>query len=437
MSRRFGPCYPESVTQDKEHAISAPASHTRNLIQIGIAFALATPAPVLRTLELTGVLHLGLPSLAQSVLFGISIFAAATLLVWAAEVAEQMISAMLALAVLAIIAVLPEYAVDLYFAMTAHTTPEHAHFALANMTGANRLLVGFAWPLVFFIFWYRKRSPELKVGNQNALGLVFLAAATLYNFSIPLRRNLSLIDGGVLITLFLAYLLLSSRSPPAEEAELVGPARSIGALPKRWRWAAVIGLFGFAAGTVLAAAEPFANGLVDTGQSFGINKFLLVQWVAPIASEAPEFILAAMLALRGRAQAGLTLLVASEVNQWTFLVGSLPIAYSAAGSTLSPLHMDGQQAAEVFLTGAQALFAVAVLMSLSLSNREAGLMFALFAGQLVLPFTEARLAFGALFMLLALWWFVSERGEIPSLLRTTRRELLQPSVVGATHERGG
>jgi cation:H+ antiporter len=418
------------MSQDKERTSSpAPNSHTRNLIQIGIAVALALPAPVIRTLEVTGMVDLGLPSLAESALFGVAIFASATLLVWASEVAEQMISAMLALTLLAIVAVLPEYAVDLYFAVTAHGTPEHAHFALANMTGANRLLVGFAWPVVFFIFWYRQRQPELKVGDQNALGLVFLAAATLYNFSIPLRRNLNLIDGAVLITLFLAYLLISTRSPPMEEQELVGPARSIGALSVRWRWAAVIGLFVFAAGTVLAAAEPFAEGLVHTGQSFGINKFLLVQWVAPVASEAPEFILAAMLALRGRAQAGLTLLVSSEVNQWTFLVGSLPIAYSAAGRTLSPLPMDGQQAAEVFLTGAQALFAVAVLMSLSLSNREAMLMFGLFAAQLVLPFTEARLAFGAVFMVLALWWFVSERAEIPALLRTTRRELLQPSAV--------
>jgi cation:H+ antiporter len=415
------------MSQDKERlrASPAPNSHLRNWLQIGLAVALAAPGPVIRTLELTGLVHLGLPSLAESATFGLAILASATLLVWASEVAEQMISAMLALVLLAIIAVLPEYAVDLYFAVTAHTTPEHAHFALANMTGANRLLVGFAWPLVFFIFWFRQRERNLAIGDQNALGLVFLAVATIYNFTIPLRRNLSLIDGGVLIALFLIYLILSSRTPPADEVELVGPARSIAALPVRWRWAAVVGLFLFAAGTVFSAAEPFANGLIHTGESFGIDRFLLVQWVAPIASEAPEFMLAAMLAMRGRAQAGLTLLVAAEVNQWTFLVGSLPVAYSIAGKTLSPLPMDGQQAAEVFLTGGQALFAVAVLMSLSLSNREALLMFGLFLLQLVVPITEARVAFGAVFTLLAIFWFFSERRQIPALFRTTRRELFQ------------
>jgi cation:H+ antiporter len=417
------------MSQDKERlrASPAPNSHLRNWLQIALAVALAAPAPVIRTLELTGILDLGLPPLVESAIFGLAILSSATLLVWASEVAEQMISAMLALALLAIIAVLPEYAVDLYFAITAHSTPENAHFALANMTGANRLLVGFAWPLVFFIFWFRQRERTLAIGDQNALGLVFLAAATIYNFSIPLRRNLSLIDGGVLISLFLVYLFLSSRSPPADEQELVGPARSIAALPIRWRWAAVVGLFVFAAGTIFSAAEPFANGLIHTGESFGINKFLLVQWVAPLASESPEFMLAAMLALRGRAQAGLTLLVAAEVNQWTLLVGSLPIAYSVAGTTFSPLRMDGQQAAEVFLTGGQALFAVAVLMSLSLNNREALLMSGLFLLQLVVPITEARFAFGALFTLLAIFWFFSERRQIPALFRTTRRELFHPA----------
>jgi cation:H+ antiporter len=350
-----------------------------------------------------------------------------------------MISATLALALLAIIAILPEYAVDLYFAITAHSTPENAHFALANMTGANRLLVGFAWPVVFFIFWFRQkqrpRVNDLEVGEANSIGLVFLGAASIFNFTIPLRSHLSFIDSGVLITLFVGYLYLSSRAPPVEEAPLVGPAQAIASLPLRARWAVIIGIFAFAAGTVFAAAEPFANGLVHTGQSFGIDRFLLVQWVAPLASESPEFILAALLALRGRAQSGLTLLVSSEVNQWTLLVGSLPLAYSIAGTTFSPLHMDGQQSAEVFLTGALALFAVAVLMSLSFSLREAGLIFGLFILQLALPFTEARLACGSIFMLLTAIWLIRERRSVPVLLGAARRELADPG--GAKARAGG
>ena len=325
-----------AADKERPHAPEAQDNRLRHWLQISAAMVLASPALVLRGLDVGGGPHLDIPSGAESAIFGLSILAAATLLIWASEVAEQLVSASLALAVLAIIAVLPEYAVDLFFAWTAPDNPENAQFALANMTGANRLLIGFAWPAVFLLFWLRERKRTLAVGNQNALGLVFLGVATIYSFSIPLRSGLSLIDSAVLISLFVVYLILSSRSPP-REAELVGPSQTIGSLPLKLRWGVIIGLFAFAAATVFAAAEPFAEGLVDSGKALGVEEFLLVQWLAPLASEAPEFLLAAMLALRGRAAAGMTLLISSKVNQWTLLVGSLPIAYSISGTTLSPL----------------------------------------------------------------------------------------------------
>ncbi len=54
--------------------------------------------------------------------------------------------------------VLPEYAVDLYYAYQAGKVgpgSEYVHYAAANMTGANRLLVGLAWPLLVAIHWAR------------------------------------------------------------------------------------------------------------------------------------------------------------------------------------------------------------------------------------------------------------------------------------------
>ena len=383
---------------------------------------------MLRTLELTGLPHPEFPSALESAIFGISILGAATLLIWASEVAEQLVASTLALAVLAIVAVLPEYSVDLYFAWTAPDNPENAQFALANMTGANRLLIGLAWPLVFLVFWLREHKRTLKIGRQNALGIVFLGAATIYSFSIPIRGHLSLLDSVVLIGIFVVYLILSARGP-SHTVELVGPARSIGALPDPWRKVAVIAIFAYAAGVVFSAAEPFAQGLIDSGESFGINEFFLVQWIAPLASEAPEFLLAAMLALRGRAAAGMALLLASKVNQWTLLVGSLPLAFAISGGSLSPLDIDARQSQELFLTAAQSLFAVAVLTSLSLSAREAGLIFVLFAIQLAVPIAEVRLAFGVLYLLLALFWFATERREAVDLFRSARSSI-SPETAG-------
>ncbi|MCH7511479.1 MAG: sodium:calcium antiporter [Chloroflexi bacterium] len=414
----------------------AETGHARRWLQIAAVAALAAPAPVLRLLEIFGGPHPQLSSQAESALFGLCIFAAAILLVWAAEVAEQLISATLALAVLAIIAVLPEYAVDLYFAWTAPDNPENAQFALANMTGANRLLVGLAWPAIFLLFWLRHRKRSLAVGDQNAVGLIFLGIATLYSFTIPLRQHISLIDSAILISLFVTYLVLSSRSPP-REGELFGPPRAIAALPLKLRWGVIIGLFTFAAGTVIAAAEPFAEGLVDSGRSLGIEEFLLVQWIAPLASEAPEFILAAMLALRGRAAAGMTILISSKVNQWTLLVGSLPIAFSISGTSLSPMEIDGRQVAEVFLTAGQSLFAVAILMSLSIDRWEAALIFVLFSAQFVFPSQEVRYGFGITYIVLAFGWLLAERRFVPILFQTARRELTQTSVANPGKEPGG
>ena len=410
---------------DKEALQPAEGQVTnlRNWLQLAVVTALAVPGPVLRTLEITGAPHPHFESIVESIIFGIAIFAAATMLVWATEVAEQLVSATLALAVLALIAVLPEYAVDLYFAWTAHANPDHAGFALANMTGANRLLVGLAWPVVFFIYWLKNKKHDLPVGKGNSVGLIFLGAATIYSFTILPRQHLGVWDGAVLISLFVVYLILSSRGQPREEAELVGPAQTIAALPLRLRWGVVVGIFAFAAGTVFASAEPFANGLVDTGESFGIDEFILVQWVAPLASEAPEFILAAILAMKGRAVAGLTVLISSKVNQWTLLVGSLPIAYAISGKTFDPLPMDSRQVEEVFLTAGQSLFAVAILLSLSLNRREAGIMFGLFAGQFFFPQPEVRWAFGVVYVALAVVWLLRERRDVPRLFATARDEL--------------
>src|SRR5215470_9433998 len=61
----------------------------------------------------------------QALSSGISIFGAAFLLSWAAELAQLDIPQALALAFLALIAVLPEYAVDIYFAWQAGKNPSY------------------------------------------------------------------------------------------------------------------------------------------------------------------------------------------------------------------------------------------------------------------------------------------------------------------------
>src|SRR5436190_20050837 len=93
-----------------------------------------------------------LDPLLAALLFGLAVVGASFLLSWAAEVAQHDIPQALALTILALIAVMPEYAVDMYLAFQAGRDPtsKYGVLALANMTGANRLLIGLAWPMVVF-----------------------------------------------------------------------------------------------------------------------------------------------------------------------------------------------------------------------------------------------------------------------------------------------
>src|SRR6202012_2980974 len=94
---------------------------------------------------------LHLETIAALLVFGAAVVAASFLLAWAAEAAQIDVSGGLAIAVLALVAVLPEYAVDLYYAYVSGHNPDYTQYAAANMHGSNRLLLGLGWPVVVLV----------------------------------------------------------------------------------------------------------------------------------------------------------------------------------------------------------------------------------------------------------------------------------------------
>ena len=183
-------------------------------------------------------------------------------------------------------------------------------------------------------------------------------------------------------------------------------------------------MLAFAAVVILACAERFAESLVEGGKAAGISEFVLVQWIAPLASEAPELLIAAMFAWRMASASGLSTLVSSKVNQWTLLVGTLPVVFAITSSSTHGLPLDSLQREELFLTGAQAFFGVAVLISLSLSIREALMLFALFWAQFVVravvPDSWAeveRLGVGVVYIALGIVFLIRQRAYVRSTLR--------------------
>jgi cation:H+ antiporter len=377
-----------------------------------------------------------LPDLAAPVAFGLAILGSAFLLAWAAEVLQLDISQGLALTVLALIAVLPEYAVDFAFAHKAGQNPEkYAPLALANMTGSNRLLIGIGWSLVVLLAAWRMTriarrrgytgeiDTDVVLDRPHAIEIMFLAIATLYSLTLPFKHTLTLFDSVVLIGIFVVFVWRISRSP-AEEPHLVGPAKLIATLPLGRR-RAVVGVFlAYAAGVIFLCAEPFAESLVHLGEQAGISTFLLVQWVAPLASEAPELLIAGLFAWRLNTNAGLGTLLSSKVNQWTLLVGSLPIVFALSANELTGLPLDSLQREELFLTAAQSVFAIAVLANRRLSVKEAYMLFGLFISQFVLGGVLPddlkefeRITVGIVYLVLAAVILVRERSALPPLVR--------------------
>jgi cation:H+ antiporter len=153
---------------------------------------------------------------------------------------------------------------------------------------------------------------------------------------------------------------------------------------------------------------------------------VLVQWVAPLASESPEFILAALIAARGRYDAAMTILISSKVNQWTLLIGSLPLAYSVSGGTLDPLTFDDRQSIEVFLTAAQSLFAVAILVSLSVNRFEAAALAGLFFTQFFFTDETIHVVYGVIYVVLAFIVLVRDIPHFGDFRRAVRTTLAEP-----------
>jgi len=390
----------------------APAN-PRGWLFVIAAFALMVPGVYI---ALSGV-DLSDPLKALS--YGIAIVGAAFLLSWAAEVVQLDFSQGLALALLALIAILPEYVVDATYAYLAAEDPAYAGYAVANMTGANRLLIGIAWPMVIAIGWLRFRKSMVSLETQHGLELVVLLAATVYAFTIPFRGEISLVDFFVLVSMFVFYIWRVAHLP-AEEPHLVGPAKLIGSLSTRARRAFTAVIAIVAAVGILLVAKPFATSLVSTGTAMGIDEFLLVQWIAPLASEAPEFVVVALFAWRGAATAALGTLVSSKINQWTLLVAMLPLVYSFGIGAPTALPLDQRQEDEILLTAAQSLFAVALLLDLRLSLTGAGALFALFIVQMIFP--ETRSVLTVVYIVLAAIVVLMSRG-------TARRafEWIRPS----------
>ena len=176
-----------------------------------------------------------------------AILLAAMLIAWAAESAQFFVAQGFALAILAWLQTLPEFAVEFVYAWR-----QEVPYLLANLTGALRLLTGLGWPMIYFVaaFFYRRRyrKPlrQITLQDGHCVEVVGLLVPLLYMVLVWYRGSLNLFDAAVLILIYAAYLIVLSRMPP-EEAEGIEDLelipRMIVTSPRPRRIALITGLF--------------------------------------------------------------------------------------------------------------------------------------------------------------------------------------------------
>ena len=335
-----------------------------------------------------------------------SILASAFLVAWGAEAAQFLMSQGLALAILAWLQTLPEFAVEAVIAWEAGKEPARSHLAIANLTGAIRLLLGLGWPMIYFVFAIAgrgrgaRRFPPIVLEKEHAVEVVGLLPPLLYFLVILWKQSIGWIDAVILIGLYGVYLWVLMRNPPkAEETISDAPRISQWAYRQRgWRQKAAIGGLFAVGGTLLfVTAHPFLESMLAVAAIFGIGQFFLVQWVAPFLSEFPEFVSTFNWARRvTQAPMALMNIVSSNINQWTVLAAMIPLVYGFSHlnhhGAWSDFHFDHAQRIEIVLTLLQTGLGILVLANMEFDWLDASVLLVLWLAQFLVPHWREEVA---------------------------------------------
>jgi cation:H+ antiporter len=325
-----------------------------------------------------------------------SILASAFIIAWGAEAAQFLISQGLALAILAWLQTLPEFAVEAVIAWEAGKDPSKTHLAIANFTGSLRLLVGLGWPMIYFVAaafgWKRERRfISVKLEEEHSVEIFGLLLPLLYFTFIWWKGTLAFWDAFPLAACYVLYLWVLWKIPPKEGNEealedLGYVPRKILSFPARTRAIAIWVMF-LSGGVILYfAAHPFLDSMLALAGAFGVSTFVFVQWVAPFLSEFPEKLSAFYWARKvSSANVALMNMVSSNINQWSILSAMIPVLFVISAGELRPLVFDAHQEHEIILTILQSFLGFLLLLNLELKVHEAGILFVFWLVQFAVP----------------------------------------------------
>lgn len=322
---------------------------------------------------------------------------------WGAEAAQFLVSQGLALALLAWLQTLPEFAVEAVIAW-------HRDIPLmtANFTGSLRLLTGVAWPMIFFVSFVSARSKtgvplrkhRVVLDPEHAVSVVALLPPLLYFVVIWAKGTLTLLDSAILLFLYGLYLVALRKIPPLESeslADLPRVPRMVLALPGRWKGAGVLGLFAIGGVLLWFLTPTFLDSMLGLSVMLGVTPFVFVQWVSPFLSEFPEKVTAFAWARKAN-MAGMALInmVSSNINQWTVLAAMIPMVYCVSLGRAEAIPFDAHQRSEILLTLAQGFIGFLLVLNMEFAWMEAIGLFVLWFVQFLFP-DSRNLVTGAYF----------------------------------------
>ena len=349
----------------------------------------------------------------------ISIVFAALIIGWATEAAQFYISQGLALAILAWMQTLPEFAVEAVLAWN-----QERELMIANFTGSLRLFAGVGYPLVFFtacISHYIKTKEikkEIIFDHEHWVEVLSFIPPLTYFLFIYVKGSLSVLDGIILISFYAIYLFLLSRISPKDEEEtedLAFVARTIVKMKPRNRNVSIVLLFFIGGGIIFFVAHPFIEGMKMLAFSFGVSSFVFIQWFAPFVSEFPEKITAFNWARKvKKAPIGIMNFISSSVNQWTVLTGMLPMIYNISLGRLEPLQLTMLQKNEILLTIVQGILAFLLLIELRLTFYGTAVLFILWFIQFIYPSIHSEITLVYLVFILIEVIKISYRRKMPA-----------------------
>ncbi len=348
---------------------------------------------------------------------------------WAAETAEIYISQGLALAVLAWLQVMPEFAVEATIAFQQKQT-----LMIANLTGSLRLLVGLGWPMVYFAYVISGKSRAvIKIPNKNALEVFILLISTFYFGFVAIKGSLTVGDSAFLILFYAIYLRrlfkgAKGHNDGAGGHELPWIGKRILAFKDpRVRVTGIILLFVIGGVMLYTSAGPFLDGLEKLSVTLGISTFVFVQWVAPFVSEFPEKITAFNWARKeSKAPMAFMNLVSSNIVQWTLLAAMIPIVFSISKHAVTPIFFDKFQTEEILLTVVQSFFSILIMMDMQFGFIDALLIFTLWLIQFCFPALRWEIIYAYLFFSLleiGKLIYLGRQGKLVFALKILREQI--------------